>query len=214
MLHTLRQSSDVEVVGLLTTVNEEYDRVAMHAVRDDLLRAQAEAIGLPLHRVKLPNPCTDDQYASIMSDFLAEAKKMGVRAMAFGDLYLESVRKYREERLAGTGIEPLFPVWGNPTAELSRKVIEAGFSAIVTCVDPRLIPADLAGHAYDRDFLERLPEGADPCAENGEFHTFVHAGPIFASPLSVRVGEVVERGGFVFADVLPVGDANSGEDRH
>ncbi len=201
-LHLARQQGEVEVVGLLTTVTAPYQRVSMHAVRDDVLAAQAEAAGLPLRRVPIPAPCSDEEYAAAMREAVADATAQGVTRMVFGDLFLEDVRAYREQQLAGTGIAPLFPLWGRPTAELAREMIAGGLVAYVTCLDPKTMPRELAGRRFDEEFLQSLPEGVDPCAENGEFHTCVVAGPMFRHPIPVRVGETVEREGFVFTDVM------------
>ena len=202
-LHVLRQDAAVEVVGLLTTVNAAANRVAMHAVRRVLLDAQAEAVGLPLLVVPLPFPCPNDVYEAAMAQALAEARERGIEAVAFGDLFLADVRRYREERMAGTGLVPLFPLWGRPTRELAFEMLAAGLHARITCLDPRVMPAALAGREFDRELLEALPAGVDPCGENGEFHTFAWHGPAFARPLLVRGGEVVTRDGFVYADLLP-----------
>lgn len=202
-LHVLRQRGEVEVVGLLTTVNEVYHRVAMHAVRVDLLRAQAEAVGLPLWEVPIPSPCSNEAYETAMAGAMGRAKAEGITAVAFGDLFLEDVRRYREERLQGTGISPLFPVWGMPTDALAREMVGAGLRAYLTCVDPRQLSRDFAGRAYDAALLADLPASVDPCGERGEFHTFACAGPMFRRPVPVQPGEVVEREGFVFADLLP-----------
>ncbi len=200
-LTVARRRAEVEVVGLLTTVTEPYDRVSMHAVRVELLEAQARQTGLPLHRVPIPAPCPNGVYEEAMERALAEAKAEGVTEMIFGDLFLEDVRAYREKQLEGTGIGPRFPLWGLPTGELARRMIDGGLVAYVTCLDPSKIPRELAGQRFDRSLLERLPGGVDPCAENGEFHTCVTAAPVFARPLEVTPGEIVEREGFVFADL-------------
>ena len=202
-LHVLRQNAEVEVVGLLTTVNAAANRVAMHAVRRDLLDAQAEAVGLPLLVVPLPSPCPNEVYEAAMAQALDEARERGVEAVAFGDLFLTDVRRYREERMAGTGLVPLFPLWGRPTRELALEMLAAGLRARISCLDPRVLPPALAGREFDRELLEALPAGVDPCGENGEFHTFAWDGPVFARPLPVRGGEVVTRDGFVYADLLP-----------
>jgi len=199
-LHVLR-AQGVAVAGLLTTINEAFDRVAMHAVRLDLLRAQAEAVGLPLVEVRIPSPCPNQAYEAAMSAAMADARARGFSSVAFGDLFLEDVRRYREERLAPTGLRPLFPLWGRPTRALAEELQAAGLRAHLTAVDPAQVPASLAGRVWDRALLDELPPGADPCGENGEFHTFVSAGPMFAAPLAVRTGEVVEREGFVYADL-------------
>ena len=202
-LHVLRRQGDVEVAGLLTTVNVTHGRVAMHAVRRDLLDAQGAAAGLPLHVVGLPWPCPNEVYEELMAEAVARARSEGITAMAFGDLFLEEIRRYREKQLQGTGMELLFPLWGRPTRELAEEMLEGGLQARLTCVDPRALPAEFAGRAFDRALLASLPPGVDPCGENGEFHTFAHAGPMFRWPIPVRGGEVVTRDGFVFADLLP-----------
>jgi uncharacterized protein (TIGR00290 family) len=202
-LHVLRQAGEVEVAGLLTTVNATHERVAMHAVRRQLLVAQARAAGLPLHEVALPWPCSDEAYEQAMGAEVARARADGIEGVAFGDLYLADIRAYRERMLAGTGLAPHFPLWGRPTRALAEEMLEAGVRAHLTAVDPRQVPAALAGRLWDRALLDELPPGADPCGENGEFHTFVSAGPMYSAPLSVRTGEIVERDGFVYADLLP-----------
>jgi len=196
---------EVEVVGLLTTTNEAFDRVAMHAVRRTLLEAQAEAAGMPLMVAPLPWPCSNKQYEEVMRGALkAAVEKFGITHVAFGDLYLADVRRYREERMAGTGLEPLFPLWLKPTADLAREMLAAGLRARVTCIDPSKLPLSFAGREYDAQFLADLPEGIDPCAESGEFHTFAYDGPMFSHPIAFTPGEVVERDGFVFADLIPL----------
>ncbi|HEY4105861.1 MAG TPA: hypothetical protein VGM44_18300 [Polyangiaceae bacterium] len=204
-LHTLRTQNAYEIAGLLTTINQVHDRVAMHAVRRELLRLQARAAGLPLFEVDLPYPCSNDEYEARMRAFVEHARALGVSAVAFGDLFLEDVRAYRERQLAGTGLTPVFPLWGKPTPELAREMIASGLRAWLTCVDPRQISARFAGRAFDQSLLDELPAEADPCGERGEFHTFVWAGPSFDAPLSVVRGEIVERDGFVFADLVPGG---------
>jgi uncharacterized protein (TIGR00290 family) len=207
-LHVLRQAAARDpaaprVAGLLTTVNATHQRVAMHAVRRELLAAQARAAGLPLREVPIPSPCSNAQYDEAMGAAMAAARAEGVTHVAFGDLFLEDIRRYREEKLAGTGIAPLFPLWGRPTRALAEEMLDAGVVAHLTAVDPRQVPSTLAGRRWDRALLAELPAAADPCGENGEFHTFVSAGPMFSAPLAVRAGEVVTRDGFTFADVLP-----------
>ncbi len=202
-LQVLRRDPALEVVGLLTTLNATHDRVAMHAVRRELLQRQAEAVGLPLCTVELPWPCSNADYERLVATDLEDARRAGIEAVAFGDLFLADVRAYRERQLEGTGLTPLFPLWGRPTGELAREMIAGGVRARLTCVDPRKLPASLAGRAYDETLLQELPEGVDPCGENGEFHTFVTGGPGFERPVQVTPGEVVEREGFVFADLLP-----------
>jgi len=202
-LHELRAAGDVEVVGLLTTLNASAQRVAMHAVRRELLEAQAAAVGLPVHVVELPWPCSNEAYEALMAEAVQVAVGQGVESMAFGDLFLEDVRAYRERKLEGTGITPLFPLWLRPTHELAAEIVARGIRAVLTCVDPAQAPGELAGRWYDADLLASLPTAVDPCGERGEFHTFVVDSPEFAAPLSVEVGQVVERDGFVFADVVP-----------
>ena len=202
-LHTTRMAGAIDVVGLVTTVNSTADRVAMHAVRRSLLEAQADALGLPLHVVELPWPCPNDVYEERMATACVAAKDAGVSAMIFGDLFLEDIRSYRERSLEGFGITPLFPLWQRPTDGVARELLEVGMRAVLTCVDPTQAPAGFAGRWYDEALLRDLPPGVDPCGENGEFHTFVVNGPGFAHSLEVNVGEIVERDGFVFADVVP-----------
>jgi len=200
-LWTLLQRPDIEVVGLLTTLNSDANRVSMHAVQEVVLEAQARACRLPLFKVPLPDPCSDEQYRAAMSVAIDEARERKVQAVAFGDLFLADVRAYREAQLSGTGLTPLFPLWGRPTAALARKMIDNGMEAIVTCVDTEQLDARFAGRSFDRSLLEDLPEGVDPCAENGEFHTVAIAGPMFYERVGVDVGDVVDRGRFVFVDV-------------
>ena len=202
-LNAVRTGGDVEVVGLLTTVNSTTDRVAMHAVRRELLEAQAASLRLPLHVVELPWPCPNEVYEQRMREAVRTAVDAGVERMVFGDLFLPDIRAYREERLAGTGLSPAFPLWRRPTKLLAQEMGHAGVRAVLTCVDPSQLPPEFAGRWFDADLLEELPDGCDPCGENGEFHTFVVDGPGFSYPLDVTVGEVVERDGFVFADVIP-----------
>jgi uncharacterized protein (TIGR00290 family) len=200
-LHVLRQNPSVEVVALFTTLNQQFDRVAMHAVRRELLELQAKSVGLPLWTVPLPWPCSNEEYEARMRDLCARAVAEHVDAMAFGDLFLTDIRAYREKQLASTGIQPLFPVWQIPTADLARTMIASGLRAKITCVDPKVLAADFAGRDFDSQFLAHLPPQIDPCGENGEFHSFVYDGPMFRRPIEVSVGEIVERDGFVFADV-------------
>lgn len=200
-LYCLRQRGEFQVAGLLTTLNAAFDRVAMHSTRRALLEAQARAAGLPLYPVPLPWPCSNEQYEAAMRAACDAAVAEGVEAIAFGDLFLEDVRRYREEKLTGTGLEPVFPVWGLDTRRLAEEMVASGLRARVVCVDPKKLPAEFAGRDFDADFLRDLPEGVDPCGENGEFHSAVYAGPMFREPIAVESGEVVERDGFVFADL-------------
>ena len=201
-LHVLRsEHPDMEVVGLLTTVNQTFDRVAMHAVRTDLLAAQAAAVGLPLLTVAIPYPCSNAEYEAAMAAAMDRARGDGITAVAFGDLFLEDVRRYRDDRLRGSGLTPLFPIWGIPTDALAQRMIGAGLRARLTCVDPKQLPATFAGRDFDAALLADLPAGVDPCGERGEFHSFAYDGPMFERPVPIRGGEVVERDGFVFADL-------------
>ncbi len=202
-LHVLHQKNEYDIVGLVTTVNENFARVAMHGVREELLQAQAGAAGLPLWRVPLPHPCPNGEYETRMRALIARAVAAGVTHMAFGDLFLEDIRAYREQQLAGTGIAPVFPLWGLDTRELARAMIGAGLRAKLSCVDPKQLARDFAGRTFDETLLADLPAGVDPCGERGEFHSFCHAGPMFDRPIAITTGEVVERDGFVFADLLP-----------
>lgn len=208
-LHVVRQQAEVNIVGLLTTVNTAHARVAMHAVRETLLEAQADALGLPLVKVPIPSPCPNDVYETRMETAMRRARVEGITHMVFGDLFLEDIRKYREEKLAPTGVRPLFPIWGLDTSALARRMINAGLRAYVTCIDPRKLERPFAGRTFDAALLTDLPVGVDPCGENGEFHTFAFQGPMFTRPISACVGEIVERDGFVFADVLPMREIES-----
>jgi len=201
-LHVLRQDPSLEVCGLLTTLNTQFDRVAMHGVRRSVLEAQAAAAQLPLWMVPLPWPCSNDEYEQRMAEVCVRAVKEGIDAVAFGDLFLEDVRAYREKNLAPTGLEPLFPLWKIPTDELARTMIAGGLRARISCVDTDKLPADFAGREFDEGLLRDFPPGIDPCAERGEFHTCVYAGPMFKAPLGLENGEVVTRDRFVFADFL------------
>lgn len=202
-LHRLRQQGEVEVVGLLTTVNPAFDRVAMHGVREGLLEAQAEAAGLPLWKVPLPWPCSNEAYEAAMAGACDRAAAEGITVVAFGDLFLEDVRAYREARLAGTGLAPVFPLWGADTAALAGEMVASGLKATLVCIDPAALDAGFAGRAFDAALLAELPPGVDPCGERGEFHTFAWDGPMFAHPVPVAAGEVVTRNGFVYADLVP-----------
>lgn len=201
-LDSLRQQSDFDVTAIVTTVNERFDRIAMHAVRRELLLEQASSVGLELRCVPIPHPCSNADYESAFLAVVDEAVRRGVEYMAFGDLFLRDVRAYRERLLEGTGIEPVFPLWGRDTETLSQEMLEGGLRAIVTCVDPGVLPREFAGREFDASLLSSLPPGVDPCGENGEFHTFAWSGPMFSTPIDCMVGEIVERDGFAFADVL------------
>jgi uncharacterized protein (TIGR00290 family) len=200
-LHVLRQSSEYAVAGLLTTVNEEFRRVAIHGFREELLDRQAEMAGLPLWKVPLPFPCSNEQYEARMAAVCSRASQEGFEGIAFGDLFLEEIRAYRVTKLSGTGLEPIFPLWGIPTDALALTMMEGGLRARLTCMDPRKLPAEFAGREWDASLLEELPAGVDPCGENGEFHTFAYAGPMFRRKIAIRTGQHVERDGFVYADM-------------
>ena len=206
-LHVTRQRGECEVVALLTTVNAQLHRVAMHGVREELLDAQAESLGLPLVKVPLPWPCPNQVYEEAMAAAMRRASGEGIEAVVFGDLFLEDIRKYRVEKLAPTGIKPLFPIWGLDTAKLAREMVEAGLRARLTCVDPKKLTREFTGRVFDSLLLSDLPAGVDPCGENGEFHTFAFAGPMFAKKIEVQAGEIVERDGFIYADLVPAGVA-------
>lgn len=201
MLHALRLQDAYEICGLVTTTNALFDRVAMHGVRRELLELQALAAGLPLWEVPLPWPCSNDEYERRMGELLERARKAGVGRIAFGDLFLQDIRAYRERTLAGSGIEPLFPLWGRSTRELAREMIAAGLRARIVCVDTKQLDRRFAGRAFDADFLDELPPGVDPCGENGEFHTFVAGGPMFDREIALESGETADRDGFAFADL-------------
>jgi uncharacterized protein (TIGR00290 family) len=200
-LHLLNKRHPGAVAALLTTVNEAFDRVAMHAVRRDVLSAQARMAGLPLRVVPIPHPCPNEVYEARMAAAVANAVADGFTHVAFGDLFLADVRRYREERLAGTGLEPMFPVWGLPTPRLAEEMIDTGLRARLSCVDTRVLDANFAGRVFDRSLLNDLPPNVDPCGENGEFHTCVTAGPMFADALNLEVGDTVTREPFVWADL-------------
>jgi len=206
-LHRLRQDPGIEVAALVTTVNAEFNRVAMHAVRQELLHAQAEAAGLPLIEVPIPYPCSNAEYESRMHALLGRLRGERIEHMAFGDLYLADIRAYREKQLQGTGIAPLFPLWNEPTAALARDMIAGGLRAVLTCVDPKQLAPAFCGRQFDADLLDALPAGTDPCGENGEFHSFACAGPMFRAPIAVETGATVERDGFVFTDLCLARDS-------
>jgi uncharacterized protein (TIGR00290 family) len=201
-LHEIRRAGALEVVGLLTTVTSEFARVSMHAVREELLDLQAASLGLPCRKVRIPWPCPNETYEAEMARVLADVRAAGVTRIVFGDLFLADIRAYREEKLAGSGVEPVFPLWGRDTTRLAREMLDGGLCATITCVDPRQLDGAFAGRDFDAALLAELPPGVDPCGERGEFHTFAWAGPMFARPVPVTRGEVVTREGFVFADLM------------
>lgn len=203
-LHEIRKSEDFEVIGALTMLTENFGRVSMHAVRAEILRRQCEAAGLRQTIVPIPFPCPNVIYEARMAAAIEQAKADGVTHIVFGDLFLQDVRAYREEKLAGSGITPVFPLWNKPTAALAREMIAGGLQARLVCIDPKILPRPFAGRAFDASLLDDLPVSVDPCGERGEFHTCAVAGPMFSRKIEVKAGEVVERDGFVFADLIPV----------
>ncbi len=203
-LHALRQRNDIRITALLTTVTEGYERISMHGVRRELLERQAKSIGLPLHEVRIPPQCGNSLYEARMEEALRLHYANGVRSVAFGDIFLEDLRAYREKNLARIGMTALFPIWKRDTRELIRHFHSVNFRSIAVCIDGKKLPHSFAGRELDAAFFNDLPPGIDPCGENGEFHTFIFDGPIFHSPIAVRTGEVIERDSFIFCDLLPV----------
>jgi uncharacterized protein (TIGR00290 family) len=203
MLHVLRSRPEVEIAGLFSTVHEQSAQVAVHAVPLELLEAQARATGLPLHQIPIPRPCPNSAYEAAIAGLVAQAKRDGITQLAFGDLFLEDIRRYRERQFAGSGVEPIFPLWGLPTRRLAEEMTASGLRAWIVCVDSRQAPREWAGRVFDAEFVAALPEGVDPCGERGEFHTFAFAGPMFGESIEASVGEIVERTGFVYADLRP-----------
>jgi uncharacterized protein (TIGR00290 family) len=202
-LAAAQRNEDIVVVGLLVTINSSADRVAMHAVRRALVEAQADRLGLPIHVIEIPEHCSNDTYEEKMTEALDSAVGDGVEHFIFGDLFLVDVRHYREVQLEGTGVSPLFPLWGIPTDQLAKSLIDEGVRAVITCVDPTQLSPTFIGRTFDVELLKELPASVDPCGERGEFHTFVFDAPIFSSPIDIETGDVVTRDGFVFCDVLP-----------
>ncbi len=202
-LHRMRENPGIALDGLFCTINQEFDRVAMHAVRVALLQQQADSVGLPIQLIPLPHPCSNADYARIMGEFVSREKDRGIECFAFGDLFLEDIREYRENALSGTGISAIFPIWGSDTRVLSAAMLEGGLRAQISCVDPKQLAPEFSGREYDADFLKDLPPGVDPCGENGEFHSFAFDGPMFGHKINIEVGETTTRDGFVFTDLLP-----------
>jgi uncharacterized protein (TIGR00290 family) len=202
-LHVVRRAGEYDIVGALTTVTGTFTRVSIHGVREELLDAQFTAAGLPARKVRIPYPCPNEVYEREMGAAVAQARADGITHIVFGDLFLQDVRAYREKNLTGTGITPLFPLWGGDTSALAREMIVSGLSAHLVSVDLKKLPRRFAGRAFDRALLDDLPPGIDPCGENGEFHTFVSTGPMLAKPIAVKTGEIVERDGAAYADLLP-----------
>jgi uncharacterized protein (TIGR00290 family) len=207
-LHVLVRNPHYEVVSLLTTVTEGYERISMHGVRNELLHRQAESIGFPVEEVRIPQQCPNAVYEARMAEAVLRFREQGVLHFGFGDIFLEDLRVYREQKLMRANMTAIFPIWKIDTRELARRFVEDGFRAFTACIDPKKLDKSFAGRELDASFFRDLPPGVDPCGENGEFHTFVFAGPIFRSPIPVQVGQVVERDSFVFCDLLP---KNEGE---
>ena len=202
MLHQLLKGSEYEPVGLFSTINATNDRVAMHGVRRELLEKQAKSLEMPIALIDLPWPCSNEDYERIMGGFIEEVKDSGVQYIAFGDLFLEDIRAYREKQLEGTGIAPIFPIWGIPTDRLANEMMKAGIQTRISCVDSRQISASFSGKDWDKELLEALPQKADPCGENGEFHTFVYNSPDFSASIDIKNGDTVDRDGFVYTDIM------------
>jgi uncharacterized protein (TIGR00290 family) len=203
-LHLIRQDSRIELLGLFTVVNQRYNRVSMHGTRLEMLQQQAQAVGLPLQTINLPDPCTNEQSDAIMHQFVTESAANGIECIAFGDLFLNDIRQYRENQLKGTGIEPIFPLWGIPTGELAEQMLSAGLEAYVSSVDLKKLQSRFAGRKWSRELIAEFPQDCDPCGENGEIHTVVVGGPIFQKTVPTIVGEIVERNGFAYADIIPI----------
>lgn len=201
-LHVLKQNPEIDVVGLFCTVNVKFNRVAVHGVRVDLLRQQAQSVNLPLYIVYIPHPCSNEDYENAMKTFIGETKKLEVEYFAFGDLFLEDVRNYREKLLCGSSIKPIFPLWGTPTNLLSEQMICNGLKAVITCVDQKYLPSKFVGRVYDESFINEIPKQIDPCGENGEFHSFACEGPMFQNPIEITLGEVVYKEDLCFIDLL------------
>ncbi|MFH1022411.1 MAG: ATP-binding protein [Planctomycetota bacterium] len=203
-LHLLQQDPRIEILGLFTVMNQKYSRVSMHATRLEMLQRQAEAVGLPIETISIPDPCTNEQCDAIMRHFITASANKRIECMAFGDLFLEDIRKYRENQLKGTGIEPLFPLWKIPTNELAERMLSAGLEAYVSSVDLKKLPSRFAGQKWSRDMIAEFPKDCDPCGENGEIHTVVAGGPMLRKTIPTRVGDIVIRNGFAYADIIPM----------
>jgi len=203
-LHCLKQNPDIQIIGLFTSANQKYNRASMHATRLEMLEKQAHAAGYPLRIIHLPEPCTDNQYAIIMKQFITASVDQGIECMAFGDLFLAGIRQYREDQLKGTGIEPIFPLWGIPTDELAKQMLSSGIQAYISCVDLKKLSSGFAGRKWSRSLIAEFPPGIDPCGENGEFHTIVTGGPMFIKTFRITVGEIIRRNGFAYADIVPL----------
>lgn len=203
-LHLLRPDPRIDLLGLFTVINQKYNRVSMHATNLKMLRRQADEVGLPLQTINLPDPCSNEQYEAIMGHFVMESVTNGIECMAFGDLFLEEIREYRTHQLKGTGIEPIFPLWGIPTKKMVEHMLSTGLEAYVSSVDLKKLPMHFVGRKWSRDLISEFPEDSDPSGENGEIHTVVVGGTMFREPIPVRVGEIIERNGFAYADIIPI----------
>ena len=202
-LYNILNNQDVIVKGLFCTINSEFSRTAMHGVRVELLKKQAEAVGLPLDIIEVPYPCSNKMYETIMQDFVNKTQEQKIDCFVFGDLFLKDIRSYREDNLKQTGIKPIFPLWEIPTDKLAKEMIDSGLKTIITCIDPKKLSKEFVGRGFDHDFIRDLPDDVDPCGENGEFHSFVYDAPFFQNKISIKVGEIVEREGFIYADIFP-----------
>ena len=202
-LYALQQDPEIDLLALFTVMNKSYSRVSMHATRADLLKRQADSLGLTLHVINIPHPCSNKECDAIMQSFIDSANKDGIEYMAFGDLFLPDIREYRENQLRETGITPIFPIWKIPADILAQQMLSSGVEAYISCVDPRKIPKALAGRRWSETMLKEFPEDVDPCGENGEFHTVIVGGPMFRESIPIHIGETVERDGFVFTDIIP-----------
>ncbi len=202
-LYQLQQNPNIDIVGLFTTINEKYNRAAMHGTRVEMLQRQADAAGLPIEIIKLPDVCSNEEYESIIGSFIEDVQKKGIECIAFGDLFLEDIRNYRKRQLKKTKIEPLFPLWKIPTDNLAKQMLESNLEAYISCVDKKKVPKAVAGKKWSQAILNELSKDVDPCGENGEFHTIVVNGPMFKNSIPISVGEIVEKEGFVFADIIP-----------
>lgn len=201
-LSLLLQDPKYDITGIFTTITDTFNRVSMHSVREELLEQQALNLGIPLHKIRIPFPCSNEFYEEKMRDLIKKSLTCGVMAMAFGDLFLEDIKKYRNKNFKGTGIKPLFPIWGLNTKALSRKMITSGFRAVITCIDEKKLDPEFSGRKYDKQFLNALPPSIDPCGENGEFHSFVYDCPMFSKAINISVGEKTSRDGFTFTDIV------------
>jgi uncharacterized protein (TIGR00290 family) len=201
-LYTVMETNEFKITGLLTTMSEEFNRISLHGVREELLDRQSKEVGIPVTKVRLPNPCPNDVYDRVMGVTMEKYKQMGVTHSIFGDIFLVDIRRYREEQLRKVGLTPIFPLWKEPTDKLARRIIDLGFKAVITCVNTAQLHPKFSGRYFDEALLADLPKNVDPCGENGEFHTFVYDGPIFKHPIPIHTGETVTKNGFKFTDII------------